>query len=407
MDTDNQAANAASGEESFAEMFEKSFVQRSRLEAGQMVETIIVKISGDWIFLDLGGKGEGYLERKEMLDETGNLTVKEGDRVRAYFLSSENNEMHFTTKIGTGPGKQSQFEDAWRNKLPVNGTIVKEVKGGFEVKIGGSVRAFCPFSQTGMRRNENQAEFIGKTLPFNIAEYEEGGRNIVLSRRAILDQEKRDKKEELKKTLQEGAKVRGKVTSIQKFGAFVDIGGVEGLLPVSEIAWTRTENVGDLLSVGQEVDVIIKKLDWESDRFSFSLKDALPDPWDLVADNFLVGSYHTGTVSRLAAFGAFVTLKEGVDGLIHISKMGAGRRINHPREVLKEGQSVEVQVEAVDRAQRKISLVLAEIRRAEEEEAATLKEYKQQVTEEPQTMGTLGDILKTKTGQKGSRVSDR
>ena len=400
MDTDNQAADAASGEESFAEMFEKSFVQRSRLEAGQMVETIIVKISGDWIFLDLGGKGEGYLEKKEMLDETGNLKVKEGDRVRAYFLSSENNEMHFTTKIGSGPGKQSQFEDAWRNKLPVDGTIVKEVKGGFEVKLGGSVRAFCPFSQTGMRRNENQAEFIGKTLPFNIAEYEEGGRNIVLTRRAILDQEKRDRKEELKKTLQEGAKVRGKVTSIQKFGAFVDIGGVEGLLPVSEIAWTRTENVGDLLSVGQEVEVIIKKLDWESDRFSFSLKDTLPDPWDLVSDAFLVGSYHTGIVSRLAAFGAFVTLKEGVDGLIHISKMGAGRRINHPREVLKEGQSVEVQVEAVDRAQRKLSLALAEIRRAEEEEAATMKDYKQKATEEPQNLGTLGDMLKTKMEQK-------
>lgn len=400
MDTNDQAANAASGEENFADMFEKSYVQRDRLEPGQMVETTIVKISGDWIFLDLGGKGEGYLEKKEMLDEAGNLTVKEGARVRAYFLSSENNEMHFTTKLGSGPDKQSQYEEAWRNKLPVDGTVVKEVKGGFEVKLGGSVRAFCPFSQTGMRRNENQAEFIGKTLPFNIAEYEEGGRNIVVSRRAILDQEKRDRKEELKKTLQEGAKVRGKVTSIQTFGAFVDIGGVEGLLPVSELAWTRTEKVSDLLSVGQEVEVIIKKLDWESDRFSFSLKDALPDPWDLVADTFLVGSYHTGTVSRLAAFGAFVTLKEGVDGLIHISRMGAGRRINHPREVLKEGQSVEVQVESVDRAQRKLSLALAEIKRAEEEEATTLKEYKQQVTTEPQAMGTLGDELKKKMEQK-------
>jgi len=401
MDTDNQAANAASGEESFADMFEKSFVQRSRLEAGQMIETVIVKISGDWIFLDLGGKGEGYLEKKEMLDEAGNLTVKEGDRVRAYFLSSENNEMHFTTKIGSGPEKQNQLEDAWKNRVPVDGTVAKEIKGGFEVRIGGTVRAFCPFSQMGIRRDENQADYIGRSLPFTIAEYEEGGRNIVLSRRSILDQEKREKKQALKETLKEGEKVRGKVTSIQKFGAFVDIGGVEGLLPVSVIAWTRTEKVSDLLSVGQEVVVIIKKLDWENDRFSFSLKDALPDPWDLVADAFLVGSYHTGTVSRLAAFGAFVTLNEGVDGLIHISKMGAGRRINHPREVLKEGQSVEVQVEAVDRAQRKLSLALAEIRRAEEEEAATLKEYKQQVTAEPQTMGTLGDILKAKTGQKG------
>ena len=401
MDTDNQAANAASGEESFADMFEKSFVQRSRLEAGQMIETVIVKISGDWIFLDLGGKGEGYLEKKEMLDEAGNLTVKECDRVRAYFLSSENNEMHFTTKIGSGPEKQNQLEDAWKNRVPVDGTVAKEIKGGFEVRIGGTVRAFCPFSQMGIRRDENQADYIGRSLLFTIAEYEEGGRNIVLSRRSILDQEKREKKQALKETLKEGEKVRGKVTSIQKFGAFVDIGGVEGLLPVSEIAWTRTEKVSDLLSVGQEVVVIIKKLDWENDRFSFSLKDALPDPWDLVSDTFLVGSYHTGTVSRLAAFGAFVTLNEGVDGLIHISKMGAGRRINHPREVLKEGQSVEVQVEAVDRAQRKLSLALAEIRRAEEEEAATLKEYKQQVTAEPQTMGTLGDILKAKTGQKG------
>jgi small subunit ribosomal protein S1 len=403
MDIDNQTAGAENGEESFADMFEKSFVQRSRLEAGQMVETIIVKISADWIFLDLGGKGEGYLEKKEMLDEAGNLTVKEGDRVRAYFLSSENNEMHFTTKIASGPGKQSQLEDAWKNQLPVDGTIVKEVKGGFEVKIGGTVRAFCPYSQTGIRRDENQADYIGRSLSFTIAEFEEGGRNIVLSRKAILDVEKREKKLALKETLKEGAKARGKVTSLQKFGAFVDIGGVEGLLPISEIAWTRTEKVSDLLSLGQEVGVIIKKLDWERDRFTFSLKDALPDPWDLVSDTFLVGSYHMGTVSRLAAFGAFVTLNEGVDGLIHISKMGAGRRINHPREVLKEGQRVEVQVEAVDRAQRKLSLALAEIRRAEEEEAATMKEYNQQVTAEPQTMGTLGDMLRKKMGEKGER----
>jgi small subunit ribosomal protein S1 len=403
METNDQAtnsANAASGEESFADMFEKSYVQRDRLEPGQMVETTIVKISGDWIFLDLGGKGEGYLEKKEMIDESGNLLAKEGDRVRAYFMSSENNEMHFTTKIGSGPGKQNQLEDAWKNGIPVDGTVAKEIKGGFEVKVGGTVRAFCPFSQMGIRRDENQADYIGRSLSFTIAEYAEGGRNIVLSRRAILDQEKREKKQALKETLKEGAKIRGKVTSIQKFGAFVDIGGVEGLLPVSEIAWTRTEKVSDLLSVGQEVEVIIKKLDWDSDRFSFSLKDALPDPWDLVEGAFPVGSYHTGTVSRIAAFGAFVTLKEGVDGLIHISKMGAGRRINHPREVVKEGQSVEVQVEAVDLAARRISLALAAISRAEAEEAATMKDYNQKTAEEPQTMGTLGDELKKKMEQK-------
>ena len=396
----NKDASAGS-EENFAEMFEKSFKKQGRLEPGQMVEARIVKITGEWIFLDLGGKGEGYLDRKELTDEAGNLAVREGDMVRAYFQSSANSEMHFTTKIGSGPGKQTQLEDAWRNGIPVEGTVAKEVKGGFEIKVGGTVRAFCPFSQMGLRRDEPQSDIIGRSLSFNIAEFGENGRNIVLSRRAILESERQDKKRALQASLQEGMKVRGKVTSIQKFGAFVDIGGVEGLLPVSEIAWSRTEKVGDVLSVGQEVEVILKKLDWDQERFSFSLKDALPDPWDQAVDNYLVGSYHSGTVSRLAPFGAFVTLAQGVDGLIHISKLGGGRRLSHPREVLKEGQPVEVQIEAVDREKRKISLALAEVRRAEEEEAATIKEYKQQSVAAPQNLGSFGELLKAKMEQKG------
>lgn len=399
MDTDDKAANIEDSGESFAELFEKSFKKQARLEPGQMVEAQIVKISGEWIFLDLGGKGEGYLDKKEMMDEAGNLSVREGDTVRAYFVASENNEMHFTAKIGSGPGKQNQLEDAWRNGIPVDGTVAKEMKGGFEIRIAGSVRAFCPFSQMGLRRGEPQAEYIGRSLPFKIIEYGEGGRNIVVSRRPILDQERRDKVAALKATLKEGMKVNGTVTSIQNFGAFVDIGGVEGLLPVSEIAWTRTNKVSDILSVGQTVEVIIKKLDWEQNRFSFSLKDAMPDPWERVADTFPIGSYHSGTVSRLAPFGAFVTLKEGVDGLIHISKLGAGKRISHPREVVKEGQAVEVKVEAVDPAQRKLSLSLAEISRAEEEAAADLKQY-QQSTSTPQNLGTFGELLKGRTGTK-------
>jgi small subunit ribosomal protein S1 len=403
MDANKQSSDAPRNEENFADLFEKSFKKQERLEPGQMVETVIVKISGDWIFLDLGGKGEGYLDKKEMIDEAGNLLVKEGDTIRAYFVSSESNEMHFTTKIGSGPGKQSQIEDAWRNGIPVEGTIAKEVKGGFEVKIGGSVRAFCPFSQTGIRREEKQADYIGRSLTFKIAEYGEEGRNIVLSRRAILDEERQNKKLVLKSSLQEGMKVKGKVTSIQSFGAFVDIGGVEGLLPVSEIAWSRTEKVSDILSLGQEVEVIIKKLDWDQDRISFSLKDTLPDPWDHVGDRFPVGSFHTGMVSRLAPFGALVTLEDGVDGLIHISKLGAGRRINHPREVLKEGQSVEVTIEVFDRENKKLSLSLAAISREEEEAAATLKTYQQQSETGSQTMGTLGDLLKAKMEQKGKK----
>ena len=226
MDTNNQPVDGANSEESFAVLFEKSYKKQGRLEPGRMVEAMIVKITGDWIFLDLGGKGEGYLDKKEMMDEAGNLTVREGDTVRTYFVSSENNEMHFTAKIGTGPGKQSQLEDAWRNSIPVDGSVVKEMKGGFEIKIAGSVRAFCPFSQMGLRREEQQADIIGRSLSFKIIEYEEGGRNIVVSRRPILENERQSKVAALKETLQEGAKVKGTVTSIQKFGAFVDVGGI-------------------------------------------------------------------------------------------------------------------------------------------------------------------------------------
>jgi small subunit ribosomal protein S1 len=171
-------------------------------------------------------------------------------------------------------------------------------------------------------------------------------------------------------------------------------------LPISEMAWGRIEKVNDILSVGQEVEVIIIKLDWDNDRYSFSLKDALPNPWDRVEETYPIGSFHTGTVARITNFGAFVTLKDGVDGLIHISKITATRRINHPREVLKEGQIVEVQVEAVDRSQRRISLASADLLRSEVEEAATMKDYKQKAAEEPQNMGTLGDMLKTKMEQK-------
>ncbi|HUJ17446.1 MAG TPA: 30S ribosomal protein S1 [Nitrospirota bacterium] len=400
MDINNHAGDAPNSEENFAEMFEQSFKKLGKLGPGQMVETVIVKISPEWIFLDLGGKGEGYLDRKELTDEAGNISVREGDTIRAYFVSSNNNEMHFTTKIGSGPGKQSQIEDAWRNHVPVEGTFAKEIKGGFEIKIGGSVRAFCPFSQSGIRRGENQADYIGRSFPFMIMEYSEDGRNIVLSRRPILEEEKRSRTEALRAELKEGMKVKGKVTSIQTFGAFIDIGGIEGLLPISEISYSRTEKVSDILSNGQDVEVILKKLDWENNRFSFSLKDTLPDPWDQVVEAYPAGSYHSGKVARLAPFGAFVTLKEGVDGLVHISKLGAGRKINHPREVLKEGQEVEVKIEAVDRAARKLSLSLAEISRAAEEEAETIREFRQKESSAPQAMGSLGEMLKAKMDQK-------
>lgn len=386
-------------EENFAELFEKTYKEPSRMEPGAKVEAAIVKITPEWALIEVGGKGEGYVDINELKDAEGNLIAGEGDKVRAYFLRSEEGEMRFTTRIGSGPAARAQIEDSFKNRLPVEGTIAREVKGGFEVNVG-AVRAFCPFSQTGTRRDEDKAEYIGKTLWFEVIEFT--GRNIVLSRKSIVEAERRERAEALKQTLHEGDRVKGTVTSLQKFGAFVDIGGIEGLLPISELAWSRTEKTSDLLSVGQPVEVMIKRLDWEGERISLSLKDVLPNPWDSAADNWPAGSYHKGRVSRLATFGAFVTLGDGVDGLIHISRLGNGeRRIGHPEEVLKVGQELEVKVESVDMAAKKISLVPADISRAEDEHTETLARYRGKDDAAAPAMGSMGETLKRALEQKG------
>ena len=389
-------------EESFAAMFERSQKDSGHLTPGSKVEATVLTITKDWVFLDTGRKGEGVLDIKELTDADGNLSVKVGDKVSAWFISSRNNEMRFTTKLGgggQGAAGNAQLEEAYAAGIPVEGVVEKEVKGGFEVKVAGS-RAFCPFSQMGLRRVDDSAALIGKHMAFRISEYAENGRNIVLSHRALLEEELQEKKDALKETLKVGDRVKGTVTSLRDFGAFVSIGCVEGLLPISEVAYTRVNDVSEILSVGQELDLVVKGIDWEKDRISFSLKDTLVDPWEEAASAFPEGSYQNGKVARLTPFGAFVTLGSGVDGLIHISKLGAGKRIQHPKEVLAEGQAVEVKVEGVDREQRRISLSLASISRAEQEQTETMDAYRKSVEETPKGMGTLGDLLKAKLAKR-------
>ena len=397
---DNDELDTAGSEEvdgeSFAELFEQSAKKSNWLEPGQKLTARVLKVSAEWIFLDTGQKGEGVVDRKEFLDLDGNVTVKEGDSMSAYFLSSNHGEMRFTSRLGGGASGSAQLEDAWRSGVPVEGVVEKEIKGGYEIKLGGSERAFCPFSQIALRRVDNAESLIGTRLTFRITDYAENGRNIVVSRRSLLEEEQRRLKDEAQAGIQEGMTVTGTVISLQDFGAFVDIGGLEGLIPISEIGWNRVKDVRDVLSVGQQLQVVIKVIDRDKDRISLSLKDTLADPWDLVAQQYPEGSFHAGTVSRLAPFGAFVTLASGVDGLLHISKLGAGKRINHPREVLKEGESVEVKIESFDRAARRLSLALAGVARAADEEEATLAEFRRQASEAPSGMGTLGDLLQAK-----------
>ena len=342
-------------EESFAELFEKSVIENDYLEPGQAVETEIVAISGDSIFLHLNGKSEGVLDAEEMTDKEGNLTVKEGDSIKVYFLKSDKGEMRFTTRISASEAGRAVLQSAFEEGTPVEGVVEKEIKGGFEVKIG-EARAFCPFSQMGERRVEDSSAWIGRHLTFKITENGEKGRNIIVSNRAIIEEKKAEKREELKGTLTEGMVLTATVVSLRDFGAFVDLGGVQALLPISEISLERVNNVEDILSVGQEVEGKILNLDWDSNRISFSMKAMEGDPWDGVAENYKEGSVHTGKIARVTDFGAFVNLEPGLDGLIHVSELAAGGRNIRPRDVVKTGEEVRVKILQVDPSKKRLSL---------------------------------------------------
>jgi len=393
MEQEKETTQEPAEEMSFAELFEQSHTEPVWLKPGQKVEARIVKISPEWVFLDLGGKNEGYLDRKELVNDDGELTVKEGDTIGAYFLSSRQNEKLFTTKIAAGEAGRIYLEDAWRSGIPVEGVVDKEIKGGFEIRIAGTMRGFCPFSQMGLGRIDKPSDYVGQRLPFIITEYEQKGRNIILSNRMIVAKEQQAQRDAMMQSLQEGQVVKGKIISLQKFGAFVDIGGLHGLLPMSEIGWGRTEDINDALKVGEEVEVAILKIDREKDRISLSLKQMVADPWERVESGYPEGSVHAGKVSHLTNFGAFVTLEAGIDGLLHISRLGAGKRIKHAGEILKQGQAIEVKIEKMDRTAKRLSLILASHEEAAGEKEAP-EDFRQYLQKKPDSFGSLGDALK-------------
>lgn len=366
-----KALHADSKSDALAKMYEQSFSGMEYFKPGQALETEVVSISKNCVFLRLNGKNEGVLDRDELIDKDGNLTVEVGDRIRAYFLNAENGDMRFTTRINGSNAGAGLLEQAFLDKTPVEGLVEKEIKGGYDVKIG-EFRAFCPYSKMGERRADDPAEFVGKRLPFRIEEFKEGGRRILVSNRAIHEEARLERLEALKRTLREGMVVSGTVASIQSFGAFVDLGGVQALLPVSELSRSRVEDVHALLSVGQEIRAAVLKVDWQNERLTLSLKSLLADPWDTAKEKYPEGSKHAGTVARLAAFGAFVTLEPGLDGLLHESELSKAGAYGGKREAaLKVGQTLTVQIIAVDQANRRISLKPA----SSVEEDATAARY--------------------------------
>jgi small subunit ribosomal protein S1 len=392
--TDNEDFASLFGE------FEKQHQQAQRREPriGDKVHGVIVSIQNDEVFIDLGAKTEGVVDIEELTDAEGNLTAAVGDEIE--ILVSGRDEQSGTLLLGARHARRMHgiegLQQAYQEQQPVEGHVSGAIKGGLEVEIAG-VRAFCPASQVDTAFVEDLQRFVGERLAFRITKLEGGRRpNLVVSRRALLEEEQRLQAQETRARLEEGAVLKGRVTSLKDFGAFIDLGGVEGMIHISELAFGRVKHPQDVLSVGQEVEVAVLRIEQTDnprrpERIALSLRATEKDPWQEVEARFPAGTRVAGKVSRLQPFGAFIELAPGVDGLAHISELAAGRRIEHPKEVLQEGQTVQVVVLGVDRDKRRISLSLdLDKHGGETPDEKPAMEY----GKPKEGFATLGDLLK-------------
>jgi small subunit ribosomal protein S1 len=304
-------------DEDFASMFEAS-IKAKRIEKGQTIEGTIVGIGHEVAFVNVGGKGEALLDLAELRNEDGTLEAGIGDTVHALVVSTDGG-ITLSRRLARGAATDRQLEEAYDSGLPVEGKVEREVKGGFEIKVGRS-RGFCPFSQIDIIRGTDPAQHIGRVYPFRITEYKEGGRSLVLSRRALLEEEQRESADAVRKSIVPGAVLTGTVVSVRDFGAFIDLGGgIQGLLHVSEMGWSRVTDPSLVARPGESITVKVLRVDEATQKIALGLKQLLEDPWATVASRYEVGQVRPGRVTRVSDFGAFVELEAGVEGLAHAS----------------------------------------------------------------------------------------
>ncbi len=362
----------------------------TRFNIGDSFETTVVAVTDSTVFVDLSAKSEGVIDAAEFKDADGNITVKEGDKIKVFFTGEVHGEMRFTVKIGGNAADDTMLENAYKCGIPVEGHVESEIKGGFEVKLGGK-RAFCPYSQMGFKDKKEPAFYVGKTLSFIITEYKNDGRDILVSNRKIGESEYANKLGSLANQITEGAVVTATVESIEKFGAFVNIQGFRALLPISELSFDRVSDAGEVVEVGQELNVKVIKADWKNERVSVSLKALLADPWEEVAAKFPAGTKVDGKISKIMDFGLFVNLDKGIDGLVHISELeGVGANTNL-RKVYKPGQPMSVVVEKVDAAAKRISLKPAS---SVEQDQTAAKYMSSQNDDDGETYNPFAALLK-------------
>jgi small subunit ribosomal protein S1 len=342
-------------EEDFATLFEASLKAR-RFEKGQTIEGIVVSIGPEVAFVDVGGKGEASIDIEELRDPDGNLEVAVGDRIQAVVVSTSGG-LTLSRKLARGAATLRQLEDAYESGLPVEGKVERAVKGGFEVTIARQ-RAFCPFSQIDTLRTE-PAVHEGQVYEFRIVEFRNGGRDLVVSRRVLLEAQQRAVADAVRKSVVAGAVMSGRVASVRDFGAFIDLGGgVQGLLHVSEMGWSRVDDMSQVLKAGDEITVKVLRVDDDRQKISLGVKQLSEDPWSRVAATYEVGQVHAGCVTRVTDFGAFVELEPGIEALAHSSTFApTGRSGGWSRQVAV-GMTGTFEILSIDAGKKRIGVAL-------------------------------------------------
>jgi small subunit ribosomal protein S1 len=342
-------------QEDFATLFAREGA-RPRLQVGQVIKGRVLQIGEETIFVDVGGKGEALIERAEFTDDEGKLTVAVGDDIEATVVST-GDEVRLSHRLLQGIQARQGLAIAAETGLPVEGRVAAVIKGGYEVTVAG-LRAFCPFSQMDLRRVEAPEALVGRVLEFRISRYSEQGRNIVLSRRALLEEQAALVAEETRKKIAVGAVLPGTVASLADFGAFIDLGGVQGLVPASEISHSRVARPAERLHVGEAVTVKVLKVDDAKGKISLSLKALEGDPWVGVADRLRERQVVRGRAARMTDFGVFVELLPGVDGLLHLTEIPRSRH-GEMKQAAQAGAELLVLITSIDGDKHRIGLALA------------------------------------------------
>ncbi|MEZ4404942.1 MAG: 30S ribosomal protein S1 [Polyangiales bacterium] len=359
----NQETVQGGGMDSFASLFEASQAAGDKIREGEIVQGTVLRVGKENVVVDIGYKSEGVIPVSEFTDAAGAVAVQPGDQVEVLIESREDdNGLVLLSKEKADKMKVwDEISAACEADEIIEGTISARVKGGLSVTIRGGVKAFLPGSQVDLRPHRNLDKLIGQAHQFKVIKFNKKRGNIVLSRRVLLEKERNMLKDETLKSLAEGQVVKGVIKNITEYGAFVDLGGIDGLLHITDMSWGRVTHPNELFQVGDEVTVKVLKYNAETERVSLGLKQTMDDPWNHAEEAYPQGKKIKGKVVSITDYGAFIELEPGIEGLVHVSEMSWTRRVKHPKNILNTGDEIECQVLEVDAKAKRISLSIKEL----------------------------------------------